>query len=132
MKRFFPARFVYATAHDRRNSLCATELQNAQAAQMRVSLGEVRRLAEREFNENRWRRSERHTPPRGGLCGIPLSGGIRTAITGRRGATAARIATSYRLLPVATWNLVASLCSAPSSRVARLAMRRSIVFKTRA
>ena len=119
MKRFFPARFVYATAHDRRNSLCATELKNAQAAEMPVSLGEVRRLVEREFNENHWRRSERHTPPRGGLCGIPLSGGIRMEITGCRGATAARIATSYRSLPVAAWNLVAPLCSAPSSRVSR-------------
>jgi hypothetical protein len=75
MRRFFAARFVYATAHDRRNSLGATHLKNAQAAEMPVSLGEVRRVVEREFNENRWRRSERHTPPRGRLCGVPLSDG---------------------------------------------------------
>jgi hypothetical protein len=45
-------------------------------------LGRNAPVVEREFNENHWRRSERHTLPRGGLCGIALSGGIGTDITG--------------------------------------------------
>jgi hypothetical protein len=67
---------LYSTIPVRRGSRRRTlAIKNAQAAEMPVGLGEMRRVVEREFNENRWRRSERHTPPRGRLCGVPLSDG---------------------------------------------------------